>query len=113
MKTLTDHNGFSIDNVPSRLGDLCPVGDYKAQPIRITGFDPITGKTVTVVANRIASGADGKPFTFASTPGEAKVARLTPKNMRVSTALADFEDYGDDMSALTEASIIRSRKQGI
>ena len=107
---MTDHNGFAIDDVPPRLGALPPVGSYKAVPVRITGLDPITGKIITVVANRIASGADGKPFTFAEAPGSSRSARLVPKDAVRRSQLADLEDYGDDMAAAFEASNIRTRK---
>jgi hypothetical protein len=107
---LTDHNGFPIDDVPPRLGALPPVSVYKAQPVRITGLDPTTGKTITVVANRIASGPDGKPFTFAEASGAPRASRILPKNIVRRSAIADFDDYGDDMSAVNEAAILRTRK---
>lgn len=101
-----DHNGFVIDAIPPRLGELRPVSEYKAAPVRITGLDPLTGKTITVVANRIASGPDGKPFQFAEKPGASRVARRTSPNITAR----ELDDYGDDLSAMTEAAILRTRK---
>lgn len=113
-KIVTDHNGFPIDDVPPRLGALPPVTVYKAAPVRITGLDPHTGKVITVVANRIASGADGKPFTFAEEPGSprTKAGRIAPKPSAVPRAgTAEYEeDYGDDMAASYAAADMRTRK---
>jgi hypothetical protein len=109
----TDHNGFPIDDVPSRLGDLPPVGVYRAQPVRITGLDPITGKHITVVANRIASGPDGKPFTFAEPPGSprstASRAAQPPPIPRAGT-LEYSSAFDDDMDAVNADAILRYRK---
>lgn len=110
VKPMLDHNGFAIDAVPPRLGELPPVKDYKAAPVRITGRDPATGQMRTIVANRIASGADGKPFTFAEAPGSPRSTPIVPTNAVLQSQLANLEDYGDDLSSQYEAAIIRTRK---
>ena len=45
MPSMTDHNGFPIDEIPPRMGALAPLSAYKSEPVRITGFDIRTGKT--------------------------------------------------------------------
>ena len=54
---------------------------------------------------RIASDANGNPLTFATKPGEVRAPRVIPHSV-----LADLEDYGDDMAAVNEAAILRTRK---
>lgn len=110
MPSMTDHNGFPIDEIPPRMGALAPLSAYKSEPVRITGFDIRTGKTLTVVAQRIASGPDGKPFTFAEAPGAPRASQPVVKNAQRRDRLADLEDYGDDMAAAIEAANLRTRK---